>query len=157
VTTVPPTVLGADEVCPPDGARRQIELLFKLRKPAGGLARSRSAKPERSPCEVSAELPAMGVQPGVPGVTCWQRPDRSPVKAARMVRLLAVTLALELEHLARLCDRLRALRDTLAGGSRLTTRRAHPSTYQRLIMIPSAPFEEAQAAELDAYGRHDEG
>lgn len=74
VTTVPPAVLSADEVCTLYGARWQIELLFKLWKHAGGLARSRSAKPERILCEVYAKLLAMVVQHGVLVVTCWQHP-----------------------------------------------------------------------------------
>jgi DDE family transposase len=146
VTTVPPTLLSTAEVVTVYGARWQIELLFKLWKSCGGLARSRSAKPQRILCEVYAKLLAMVVQHGVLVATCWQHPDRSLVQAARTVRWLAVTFAGALASGARLTALLRALRDTLAAGCRLTTRRARPSTYQRLLVVQTTAFPAARAA-----------
>jgi hypothetical protein len=146
VTTVPSALLSRAELVTLYGARWQIELLFKLWKTSGGLARSRSAKPDRILGELYAKLLAMVVQHGILVVTCWQHPDRSLVKAARTIRLLALALALELDHATRLRQRLRHLRDTLTAGCRLNTRRARPSTYQRLLAVESASFTDAWAA-----------
>jgi hypothetical protein len=146
VTTVPPEVLSPQEVCTLYGARWQIELLFKLWKSGGGLGHSRSTNPDRILCEVYAKLLAMVVQHGVLVATCWQHPDRSLVKAAHTVRLLAITLALDLAHPLRLATRLASLRTTLAAGCRLNSRQAHPSTYQRLLVVQSTSFQEARAA-----------
>jgi hypothetical protein len=146
VTTVPATVLSLEEVCTLYGARWQIELLFKLWKSGGGLGQSRSVNPDRILCEVYAKLLAMVVQHGVLVATCWQHPNRSLVKAAHTVRLLAITLALDLEHPLRLAARLDLLQATLAAGCRLNSRQAHPSTYQRLLTVQSTSFQQARAA-----------
>jgi hypothetical protein len=146
VTTVPPTLLSTAEVETVYGARWQIELLFKLWKRWGGLARSRSAQPTRILTEIYAKLLAMVVQHGILVATCWQHPARSLVQAARTIRLLAVTLAHALNHRRRLDRLLAALRDTLAAGCRLTTRRARPSTYHRLLALESSAFSEPRAA-----------
>jgi hypothetical protein len=146
VTTVPPTLLSTTEVATIYGARWQIELLFKLWKSSGGLARSRSANPDRILCEVYAKLLAMALQHGVLVATCWAQPARSLGQAARTVRLLAITLARDLASHTRLVALLRALRATHAAGCRLTTRRARPSTYHRLLLVQTAAFPAAQAA-----------
>ena len=121
-------------------------MLFKLWKSGGGLGHSQSANPDRILCEVYAKLLAMVVQHGVLVATCWHHPDRSLVKAASTVRLHAITLALDLAHPLRLATRLTSLRTTLAAGCRLTSRHAHPSTYQRLLVVQSTSFKEARAA-----------
>lgn len=146
VTSIPPEQLSRDEALTLYGARWQIELLFKLWKSAGGLARSRSTKPQRLLCEIYAKLLAMVVQQGILVATCWARPERSLPKAARTIRLLAVALAADLAHFGRLCARLRALRLTLASGCQVGSRPARPSTYQRLLAVHNAPFTESQAA-----------
>lgn len=72
--------------------------------------------------------------------------DRSLVKAAHTVRLLVITLALELEHPLRLAARLEIRRATFAAGCRLNSRQAHPSTYQRPLSIQSTSCKETRAA-----------
>ena len=78
-------------------ARWQIELLWKLWKQQGLLDLWRSEKPARILSEIFAKLLGLMVQHWVILVGCWQAPDRSMVKASRVVRLLAISYALALD------------------------------------------------------------
>jgi hypothetical protein len=138
VTNVPAERLTLDEAVVLARARWQIELLFKLWKQHGGLARSRSANPERILCEVYAKLLALLIQHWTLVLGCWQTPARSLVKAARTVRSYAVTLATTLAQLPRLVAALERLAATLAAGCRQQRRRAQPGTWQLLLAVTDA-------------------
>jgi hypothetical protein len=138
-TNVPVERLTLDEAVVLARARWQIELLFKLWKQHGGLARSRSANPERILCEVYAKLLALVIQHWTLVLGCWQTPERSLVKAARTVRAHVVALAGGLRCLPRLIAALEQLRATLAAGCKQQRRRAHPGAWQLLLAVTEAP------------------
>lgn len=140
VTNVPVSLLTVAEALVLVRARWQIELLFKLWKQHGLLDAWRSAKPWRILCEVYAKLLALVIQHWLLLVSCWERPDRSLVKAAQTVRsqvpLLAsafagvLPLRLALEHLGR----------TIRRGCRQNTRTTAPNTYQLLLALDPLPL-----------------
>jgi hypothetical protein len=113
-------------------SRWQIELLFKLWKSGGQLARSRSAQPDRVLCEVTAKLIALVLQHWLLLTGLWPDPARSLVRGAQTVRAHAITLALAIGSRRALLAALRALMDCLALLTPQSKRRAHPSTAQLL-------------------------
>jgi hypothetical protein len=133
VTNAPPALLSLAEVQVLARVRWQIELLFKRWKSGGGLATSRSANPDRVLCEIYAKLIALVLQHWVLLVSCWRFADRSLTRAATMVRDYGLALALVLDHPTRLRTTLQCIQRTLATGSRIDKRRAHPSAFQLLV------------------------
>ena len=133
VTTVPPERLTLREALVLGRLRWQIELLFKLWKSHGRVDESRSTKPWRILCEVSAKLLAMLVQHWVFLVSCWAYPDRSLTKAAQTVQKHALHLASAFARVKRLAEALLLVQRCLAAGCRMNRRKKHPNTYQLLL------------------------
>ena len=92
VTNAPDALLSLPEALALLRARWQLELLFKLWKQHGRIDESRSREPWRVLCEVWATLLGVLVQHWLTLTGCWQYPDRSLVKAARVVRAQALHL-----------------------------------------------------------------
>jgi hypothetical protein len=132
VTNLPPDRLSVDEALALARLRWQIELLFKLWKQHGGLARSRSADPDRILCEAFAKLLALLVQHWLAVLLAWTPHDRSLPKLAALVRLHALALAAALHDDARLAAVLDALARCFGPATRVPRRRARPAAHQLL-------------------------
>jgi len=132
VTNAPPALLSLDEAQVLARVRWQIELLFKRWKRSGGLARSRSANPDRVLCEIYAKLIALVLQHWVLLVSCWRFADRSLTRATTLVQDYGLALALVLDYPTRLRSTLHRIQRALATGCRIDKRRAHPSAFQLL-------------------------
>ncbi|MBI4219589.1 MAG: transposase, partial [Chloroflexi bacterium] len=132
LTNVPPDMLSLPEAQALYRARWQIEMLFKLWKSYGKLARWRSRKPMRILCEVYAKLLAMLVQHWILIASCWAYPDRSLAKASATIRRSAMAIVWALDHPGRLRSALRSIRDCLTSGCRINKRRKAPATNQLL-------------------------
>ena len=130
VTNVPAERLRLAEVFVLGRARWQVELLFKLWKQEGHLDASRSAEPWRVLCEVYAKLIALLLQHWLLLLGCWDRPDRSLVRAAQTIREHAVCLLRALAQPDRLREEVAAITRCLGVGCRIAKRNTRPSAYQ---------------------------
>jgi hypothetical protein len=130
VTNVPASLLGAEDVLLLLRCRWQMELLWKLWKQLSHLDTWRSAKPERILTEILAKLLACLFQHWLTVLGCWQRPDRSMVKAHQVVAWLAPAMAFALSGTWPLTEVIGrcAVVMTQCGG--MTVRRKHPNTFQ---------------------------
>lgn len=140
VTNLPADQLTREEALALLRARWQIEQLFDLWKTHGGLDRSRSQHPWRVLCEVYAKLIALVIQHWLILHGAWRAPERSLVKAARVVRKGARWLAAALDRRTRLREVLATLGQLLAQAGRLNPRKRHPNTYQRLLDPGGVPL-----------------
>lgn len=140
VTNVPAEWLSLEQAWVLARVRWQIELLFKLWKSQGQVDEWRSGKPWHILCEVYGKLLGQLVQHWILLVSCWDRPDRSLVKAVQTIRQHAVHLASTFGQSDAFEQALRVVQRCLAHGCRLNKRRGAPSTFQRL-----AAFELAHA------------
>jgi hypothetical protein len=86
ITNAPPEKLSLEEAMVVMRLRWQIELLFKLWKSQGLVDEWRTEKPARILCEVYAKLLALIIQHWMLLASGWANPERSPVKAAQVVR-----------------------------------------------------------------------
>jgi hypothetical protein len=137
VTTVPVEQLTVDEALVLLTVRWQIELLFKLWKSHGQVDESRGVRPQRVLTEVYAKLVAMIIQHWLLLTGCWQAPDRSLPKAAKIVRQEARRLAEALRAGGEAwVARLTSLQRKLVRSGRQTSRQKEPNTYQ-LLLNPS--------------------
>jgi Transposase DDE domain len=133
VTNAPAALLTIQEALVLLRARWQVELLFKLWKQHGHLDESRSRKPWRVLTEIFAKLLALLVQHWVVLTGCWDRPDRSLVKAAHTLRAHALHLLSALCSAPQLRRALAIIHRCLRAGCRLNPRKRHPNTYQLLL------------------------
>jgi hypothetical protein len=133
VTNAPTSLLTIQEALVLLRARWQVEVLFKLWKQHGQLDASRSHKPWRVLTEVFAKLLALLVQHWVVLTGCWDRPDRSLVKAAHTLRAHALHLLSALGSVPQLRRALSIIHRCLRAGCRLNRRKRHPNTYQLLL------------------------
>jgi Transposase DDE domain len=135
-TNVLPDLLSGPEVLVVARVRWQIELVFKLWKSAGHLARSRSDKPWRVLCEVYAKLLGLLIHHWVMVTSLWRYPDRSAWKAAQTLRKHAWHLASAFaQGVHTLYETLRVVQRTMAAGCRLNKRKKVPSTFQLLLAL----------------------
>lgn len=133
VTNVPVELLSVREALTLARARWQIELLFKLWKQHGGIARSRSNKPWRILCELYAKLLGMLIQHWLLLLSAWPRPDRSLVKAAATIASNVSLLVAAFHGRLVLEAAIDHIRSAIALGCRMDTRRKAPNTYQLLL------------------------
>ncbi len=136
VTNVPAECLSVHEALVMARVRWQIELVFKLWKSAGHLARSRSTQPWRVLCEVYAKLVGVLLQHWMLVTSLWAYPDRSAWKAAQTLRKHAwhVAVAFRAGRTA-LTAALHVVQRTLVAGCRLNKRKKGPATFQLLLAV----------------------
>lgn len=111
--------------------RWQIELLFKLWKDELSLDTWRSEQPYRILTEVYAKLLLALLQHWLFVVSCWDSPNRSLVKASRLLRKHAFHILTALPHLKSLCHCLLSILPTL-NRCRVQKRKARPAAFQLL-------------------------
>jgi Transposase DDE domain len=133
LTNAPVAILSLREAVVIGRARWQIELLFKLWKSHGHVDESRGTQPWRVLCEVYAKLLAVLISHWVMLTELWAYPERSLVKAARLIQKHAFHLASSLWAQCALEDALNVIRDGLRACCRMNTRQKHPNTYQVLM------------------------
>lgn len=139
VTNCPVGLLSLEEALVLARVRWQIELLFKLWKSEGGLDRSRSKQPLRILAEVYAKLLALLIQHWLVLVSCWQRPEKSLVKAASTIRQNVALLIAAFGGRLDLQQAIEQIRSTIALGCRMNPRRKAPNTYQLLLNLSEVP------------------
>jgi hypothetical protein len=139
LTNVPASHLSVDDLLTLVRVRWQIELLFKLWKMQGRMDESRSKKPYRILCEVYAKLLGLVIQHWLSVTTGWQQVNRSWFKAGQTIRQHSLRLGCALDCVAQLCQIFETLRQCLAVGARLNTRKAQPNTVQRLLALTAHP------------------
>ena len=135
LTNAPVEKLNSAEAVVVVAVRWQMELLFKLWKHEGRLATSRSGQAFRQLCEIYAKLLGQIIQHWLLLMGCWDRPDRSLVRAAHTVQQFALWLATALACPSALEQVLLTLRRSLTTAGRLNKRREKPSTFQRLAAL----------------------
>ncbi len=117
--------------------RWQIELIFKLWKDQGRIDEWRTENPMRILCEFYAKLIAMIIQHWLTLSGCWHIPERSMVKAAKVIRDYAKHLALSFAKgsLKQICEALRIIQKRLVAACRMNRRRKRPNAYQLLLQF----------------------
>lgn len=132
VTTLEANQLSVREALVLLKLRWQIELLNKLWKSHGAVDQSRGQRPARVLAEVYAKFIGMLLQHWLLLTGCWQAPDRSLPKAAKLVRASARALAQAMRSARRLRTTLRVLLQRLERAGRQTKRQKEPNAYQLL-------------------------
>ena len=111
--------------------RWQIELLFKLWKDELSLDTWRSQQPHRILSEVYAKLLLALFQHWLFVLSCWDIPNRSLVKASRLLRKHAFHILAALSRFNTLCDCLHSILPTLKRCC-VQKRKARPAAFQLL-------------------------
>jgi len=132
ITTLEAEQLSLSEALVLLKLRWQIELLNKLWKSHGEVDETRGQRPARVLAEVYAKFLGMLIQHWLLLTGCWQAPDRSLPKAAKLVRAAARDLARAMRFARRLRTALRALVRRLEQAGRQTKRQKEPNAYQLL-------------------------
>ena len=140
VTNVPNELMTVKEALILGRCRWQIELLFKLWKSQGGIARFRSGKAGAILCELYAKVIAMIIQHWILLVGCWGYADRSLTKASATVRRHAMCLATALRCGSRLAEAIEIIAACVAVGCRINKSKKTPHTYQLLLDVTEAAF-----------------
>jgi hypothetical protein len=140
ITDIPVALLSIPEARVLLAVRWQIELLFKRWKSLFQIDQWRSQDPWRILTELYAKLIGVLILNWILLMEGWRTPHSSLWKAALTVRHLAAALAICLFDTARLEAILQLILAHLRGLCRLNTRRAHPSTSQRLGNFPTDPL-----------------
>jgi Transposase DDE domain len=139
VTNVPREKLNVEEAVALARMRWQIELLFKLWKSGGGIDRWRGAKTASALCQLYSKLLAQVVRHWVIVVGAWSLSDRSVTKAAEVVQMLALSLAMAMGSLSRLSAVLRHARQLMEIGARMERRRKSPNAHDMILCLDPGP------------------
>ena len=131
ITNLTPEQASVNEICCLLRLRWQIELLFKLWKDELSLDAWRSEQPYRILTEIYAKLLLALSQHWLLVLSCWDTPDRSLVKASRLLRKHAFHILTALPHLKSLCHCLESILPTLHR-CRIQKRKARPAAFQLL-------------------------
>jgi hypothetical protein len=145
VTNAPPALLRWDEAGVVRRVRWQIELVFKVFKSEGAIDQTRSACPNRVPCELYAKLMGMMVQQWVLLTAGYQMLRHSARRASRRVRELARKLWVGLESIAALGRAVVRLAKALWRRCRIVLRKGEPSSFDRLVAL-DPEFEQTRQA-----------
>ena len=140
VTNAPCELMSVKEALVLGRCRWQIELLFKLWKSQGQIARWRSGKAGAILCEMYAKVIAMIIQHWILLVGCWGYADRSLTKASATVRKMAMCLTTALGNQLRLAEAIEVIARCVAGGCRINKSKKTPHTYQLLLDVTEAAF-----------------
>lgn len=132
VTNVEPARLTWSECVVLYRTRWQIELIFKLWKSEGQLAKAIPGAPHRRMAVLLARLLAMIFAHWLLLCSVWHLPDRSLRKAAQYLRSFALCLAGSLCQPQQLVVELAALANALKRVAKINKRRKKPSHYQLL-------------------------
>ena len=135
ITNVPREQLSVAEAMVLLKIRWQIELFFKLWKSHGRVDEWRTKKPARILCEIYAKLIGLLFQHWVLVVSTWENPERSAMKAAKIVMTYATELAMTQRDPARFLAVLLMLVQTVRRWARMQKRQKRPSTAQRLLAL----------------------
>lgn len=140
VTNVPREKLNVEEAVALARMRWQIELLFKLWKSGGGgVDRRRGAGTASALCQLYSKLLAQVVRHWVIVVGAWSMSDRSMTKAAEVVRMMALSLAMALGSRSRLSAVLRHARRLMEVGAHMERRRKAPNAHDLILCLDSGP------------------
>jgi hypothetical protein len=135
ITNVPREQLSLAEALVVLKIRWQIELFFKLWKSHGHVDEWRTKKPARILCEIYANLIGLLFQHWLLVVSTWENPERSAMKAAKIVMAYAAELAMAQRDPAHFLTVLLALAQALRRWARIQKRQKRPSTAQRLLAL----------------------
>ena len=135
VTNVPRALLLVEEAVALARMRWQIELIFKLWKSQGGIDLWRGEKPESALCQVYGKLLARVVQHWVIVVGAWSLADRSLTKTARVVEVLAMSLAAAMRSVARLRAVLGHARRLMEVAGRMERRKKSPNAHDMILCL----------------------
>ncbi len=139
VTNVPRDLLSVEEALELARMRWQIELVFKLWKSQGGIDEWSTSRPYKALGAVYGKLLAMVVQHWTIVMGCWTRADRSPIKAARVVGALAMSLALAIPSLERLRRVLRHAAELMEIACRMEHHKGSPNAHDRILCFGAEP------------------
>ena len=140
VTNAPCELMNVREALVLGRCRWQIELLFKLWKSQGGIARWRSGKAGAILCELYAKVIAMIIQHWIVLTGCWGYADRSLMKASATVRRMTMCLVTALKSASRLAEAIEVIAACVASGCRINKSKKTPHTYQLLLDLTEAAF-----------------
>ncbi len=132
VTNAPAELIGRWEAPVLRRVRWQIELVFKAFKSEGKVGASRSRCPHRVLCELFAKLLAMVVQQWLLLAAGYEMLRHSARRAARRVRRRADALLRAIRCAGLLLREVLRLAAVLWRRCRVESRKAHPSTLDRL-------------------------
>ena len=144
VTNAPRELLPCEEACVVRRVRWQVELVFKVFKSEGQIDQTRRGERWRVLCELYAKLLAMVVQQWALLTAGQVMLKHSARRAARRVREVATGLMKRLGQLRKFGRALARLAVALHRRCRIVSRRAEPSTLDRLVAC-DPQFEQLQA------------
>ncbi len=139
VTNIPRQLLSIEEAMILARLRWQIELVFKLWKSYGGIDEWSATRPYKALCAVYAKLLAMVVQHWTIVTGCWKVVDRSPTKAARVVRTMALSLAFAIRSMKQLCGVLKHVTELMRVTCRMEHHKGSPNAYDRILCFGAEP------------------
>jgi hypothetical protein len=113
--------------------------VFKLWKSHGGIDEWVGSRSYKALCAVYGKLLAMAVQHWTIVTGCWAQVDRSPTKAARVVRALALSLALAISRLERLLWVLAHAGELMAVACRMEHHKGSPTAHDRILCFGAGP------------------
>lgn len=135
ITNVPKEQLSVADAMVLLTIRWQIELFFKVWKSHGRVDEWRTKKPARILCEIYAKLIGLLFQHWVLVVSTWENPERSAMKAAKIVMAYAAELAMAQRDPAHFLSVLLTLAQAIRRWARMQKRQKRPSTAQRLLAV----------------------
>ena len=134
ITNAPADKISLEEAFVLYGSRWQVELIFKLWKQHMKIDQSVSKNPWRILCELYIKLMAALVQHWIVlSSPCWQLPDKSLVKAYKVISNHASSLSSTFDDLLQLTTVLEKLGDSLAAICRQNSRKKGLNAWKKLV------------------------
>ena len=133
ITNAPPDKISQEDALVLYGSRWQIELTFKLWKQHMKIDQSVSHNPWRLVCEMYIKLMAALVQHWVVvSSPCWQRLDKSLVKAYKVIASQAACLSSAFDSRPQLVAVLKEVGEILFAVCRQNNRKKNRNTWKKL-------------------------